>query len=76
METLSDKRKMIVNGLKVWEEVIPAKDVKEFIRKLKEERVKLFKKIHGGDNGEGLMQKRDWDIFMINCDELAGDKLT
>ena len=55
---------------------IPIYDVKEFIRLLNEERNNLFRTFeNSGKDGQGLIEKKDWDRFMINCDKLAGDKL-
>ena len=74
--TLSDKRYLanIERGRR-YEPMYPEEDVKDFIQKLKEERINLFKKIKRNKMGSGIIDKKDWDLFMINCDKLAGDAL-
>ena len=45
-------------------------DVKEFIKLSRQNKNELFKKIENG-----VIFKKDWDMFMIKEDKLAGDKL-
>ena len=54
------------HGSEPCEWVYPEEDIREFIKRLKEE-IDYFKKM--------LMEDRDYDVLKARIDKLAGDKL-
>ncbi len=49
-------------------------DIKKFINQERDLLNELFKKIKIRGNGQGIINKIDWDRFIIKRMKLAGDK--